>query len=104
MHYPYSSIVNFQTVHRLTLPKNEVWRLTEPRTGEINGLPESRGTVVATNGILCYILQGNNHLYLGHFEWFITDNREPSESIKTFTVPPPQKPQSRPTWLDLLKA
>ncbi len=54
------------------------WRLTEVRVGEIVGLPKSRGFIVATDGMLCIILQPTGH-YIGHVKWFTPDEVEESE-------------------------
>ena len=64
---------NFKT----TLPKDDKypWRLTKRIVGEINGIPTSRGVLVATNGIECFIEQGKN-LFRGHLQWFLPDDFE----------------------------
>lgn len=49
------------------------WRLTSRLTGEIQGLPGSRGVLVATNGVLCLIDTGANWLFEGHFRFFVPD-------------------------------
>jgi hypothetical protein len=72
----YANIFVFKAAHGITWPATEWWRLTDRVVGQINGLPQSNGILTATNGILCYIEQPQDHkinLFLGHIEWFIPD-------------------------------
>lgn len=48
------------------------WRRTDRLVGEINGLPTTHGMLVATNGVLCAIRQGER-IILGHNEFFVLD-------------------------------
>ena len=67
--------------HQLTLPKpRDTWRsLKETPTGEVLGLGKVfRGQAIATNGIIVAILTSNNDVVYGHFDWFITDDNEPT--------------------------
>ena len=72
---PHRSVAEFFAANSMPLPRGD-WRLTDYDLGEINGLPNSRGRVVATNGIMCYIQQEHG-LYLGHFTAWIPDHKEP---------------------------
>lgn len=72
---PHRSVCEFFASNGMPLPKGD-WRLTDYDLGEINGLPRSRGRVVATNGIMCYIQQEHG-LYCGHFTAWIPDRKEP---------------------------
>ena len=48
------------------------WRYTQRLIGCIDGLPTMRGTLLATNGVLCAIEQGTR-LLVGHIQHFIPD-------------------------------
>lgn len=63
---PWPDVFAFFAANGLPCPRGD-WRLTEYELGEINGLPKSRGRVVATNGIMCYIQTAPDCLYFGHF-------------------------------------
>lgn len=55
------------------------WRLVEPVTGEIHGLPNSHGTLLATNGMLCIIsadYTNRSATFEGHLDYFIADRGE----------------------------
>jgi hypothetical protein len=60
------------------------WRTIEPPIhGEINGIPTSRGTLVAASlDGLCYIQQPTG-LFLGHIDWFIADHVDETEEVKS---------------------
>jgi hypothetical protein len=74
---PYASFQHFQAKHRITHPPKETWRLTQyGYIGEINGIPGSRGILVATDGTLCYITQGEQAPFLGHIQFFKPDEVE----------------------------
>jgi hypothetical protein len=67
------SLIAFMRKWAITIPMSEFdsWRMALPqdqRMGVINGLPESRGILRATNGILCYIERQVGFPYLGHIE------------------------------------
>ncbi len=60
------------------------WRMVERKVGQIVGLPESRGVLVCTNGIQCFIEQADGRLYLGHYDWFQPDvNPAERSSVST---------------------
>jgi hypothetical protein len=93
----YANIYAFMRAHRITLGRQLPWRLTERQVGEINGLPNSRGILTATNGILCYIEQereGRVELFLGHLQWFVADGGETGETIASR---PAHKPAPQPS-------
>lgn len=50
------------------------WRFTKRIVGEINGLPQSRGVLVATNGILCRIERVALPPFEGHLDAFVSDS------------------------------
>lgn len=53
------------------------WRLLTPRkSGEVNGIPTSRGLAIATDGMLVLIRQSDGSLFEGHLEWFEKDQLE----------------------------
>lgn len=65
----------------LRIPQSKIgdgWRIVPAKVGEINGLPTSRGQVVATDGIRCIIIRGGNidKILIGHLEWFRPDKEE----------------------------
>lgn len=48
------------------------WRKTDRLVGQIHGLPSMRGTIIATNGVLCAILSADSKRYLlGHIQHFV---------------------------------
>lgn len=69
----YTSLQDFQAQHSVTLPCREEWRLCPPfPLGCINALEHVlHGHLAATNGILCYIIRGDNLALLCHLDWFI---------------------------------
>ena len=73
---PYADFQAFQRRWGVIHPAKENWRLTPYQyAGEINGLPQSRGWLTATDGILCYIeSNGNQPPYFGHIQHFIFDD------------------------------
>lgn len=69
----FTSIAEVKQVFGITLPKPYDWRLLSPCVvGEINGLPNLRGTAIATNGILVAIVQQTG-LIIGHLDYFVAD-------------------------------
>lgn len=71
-----------ETIHQLLL-RNKLfyrrgrWRKLFPRpSGEVNGLPTSRGLAIATDGLLVLIERGDGTLFEGHLEWFKKDLEE----------------------------
>lgn len=71
----------FKQCNRLGLRLPEKgWRYILPARGQIVGLPESRGTIRATNGILCAIEQQGGRVYIGHADWFVVDAPLPGAS------------------------
>lgn len=59
------------------------WRLTPRVTGAFNGLPMTRGTIVATNGILALVDCGRGALFEGHFDFFVKEPRKRATSART---------------------
>lgn len=54
------------------------WRMLPPTSGEIHGLPGSRGNIIATNGLLCLIVQNTTlgiKLFEGHLAHFEADEK-----------------------------
>jgi hypothetical protein len=80
---PFESVVDM--CRKLRIPQSKFaqgWRLITPaKVGEVQGLPESRGMVVATDGIMAVLITGeesNNELKeqsfkLVHLKWFVKD-------------------------------
>jgi hypothetical protein len=65
----------------ITIPMKDFdnWRMVptqDQRTGEINGIPESRGILRATNGIECYIEREGKFPFLGHVQHWKADAME----------------------------
>ena len=61
---------------QLSLPESKFalgWRLVDRAQGEINGLPNSRGTLIATDGMTCLIIGEDGGLYFGHYDFFVED-------------------------------
>lgn len=60
---------------RVLLPKpKEHWRLVSPSPiGDIHGLPNLRGIVVASNGILDLMVAPTGAVFFVHHEWFVED-------------------------------
>lgn len=82
----------------LHLPQSRLglgWRLVDATQGQIVALPQSRGRVVATDGVLCVIQTENNHLYFGHWEWFKAD----AVSASASTAKRPRKERVLPDFI-----
>lgn len=81
-HQPFSDVVVFAAHHKILLPNDSKypWRLTKRIVGEVNGIPTSHGVLVATNGIECFIEQGEA-LFRGHILWFVPDDLEDLEAL-----------------------
>lgn len=72
----FNSLDAVRETFRVLLPRPYEWRLLkQPIVGEINGLPESRGIAIATNGIIVAIQQ-NESLFFGHLDFFVEDEDE----------------------------
>jgi hypothetical protein len=68
---PYNNVYDFFTAHGICLRDAKTWRLTEAVEGQIHGLPSTHGLLLATDGIVCFILQHNKKvLFKGHLDWF----------------------------------
>lgn len=50
--------------------------MTKRVLGQIRGLPESRGFLMATNGVMCVIERETLFPYQGHVEWFVPDDED----------------------------
>jgi hypothetical protein len=64
-------------LEQLRLPESKLffgWRLTNPEYGQIEGLPLSRGQILATDGMRCIILRADNSVFFGHIHWWIADD------------------------------
>jgi hypothetical protein len=73
------SLTEIKNTFRVVLPRPYEWRLLqELMYGEINGLPESRGVAIATNGIIVAIVQ-ESHLFFGHLDYFVQDEDEETQ-------------------------
>lgn len=82
---PYMDVWHFFKSNHLPSERGD-WRLTDYVLGEINGLPKSRGRVVATNGLMCYIQIAPDVLYYGHFTAWVPDEIE-SDRVPTLRIP-----------------
>jgi len=71
-----TAVMKFFADHNMPYPRKGVWRPVNHAIGEINGLPNSRGIVTVTDGIMCYIVCADSSLYRGHYSWFIPDKVE----------------------------
>ena len=78
-------VVNFFNKKRINPRDLPNWRMTKEQTGEIEGLPGSRGTLIITNGVMCYIELANGTLFHGHLAWFKPDKKEPIQ-LKDGTI------------------
>lgn len=82
------------SIHTLFAERNEYrkdvdkWRLTPRITGEFNGLPLTRGTLLATNGILALVDCGRPWLFEGHLDFFVADERERMKVVRELTSTP----------------
>lgn len=93
----FKSVADFALHYGVVLPKpRQDWRLiAEPPVGSIVGIPSSQGVAVATNGILCAIVQGKQVFY-GHIDFFVTDeceNEPPKTLRERLTKKAPSKPK-----------
>lgn len=92
-----AKILTTQTFHRINefanhygivLPKpREDWRLIkEPMIGHINGLPNTQGRAVATNGVLVAV-ERSGDIFLGHLDFFVADEQYENAIPKAFGKP-----------------
>lgn len=66
----------FFSQHGIVRKDAHHWRIVVNQpSGEINGLPTSRGVARVTNGILVIIEQPNGELFEGHLDFFIKDEK-----------------------------
>ncbi len=72
----YQDVSHFCSCHAMPIPKLGDWRLVEQEVGQINGLPQSRGTVIVTDGIMCMIERLDGSLYVGHYTAWVADPKE----------------------------
>lgn len=104
---PFTSVS--QMCERLGLPESKFclgWRLVDVRIGELNGLPKSRGRLVATNGMQCIILTDDN-FFIGHIAWFNQDKEaveQQQDNKPTKVVASVTKPSKRQELLSKLFA
>lgn len=75
---PFTSVENMMATLRWPIKDAQEWRLFKGGPfGEINGIPTSRGQLVATNGILCVVTQNNSsQVFIGHIDFFCKDKKE----------------------------
>lgn len=78
----YQDPSHFFGTHGMPIPKSGDWRIVDRELGEVNGLPQSRGHVVITNGIMCYIELSDGTLYEGHFTAWVPDKAPAAVSGK----------------------
>lgn len=90
---PYANVYELFSEFGLLYRDAKSWRLTEVTPGEILGLPDTHGNLLATNGILCLILlnkpKNGYKVFEGHLEWFIAvkiDGRTLRSMVETETV------------------
>ena len=81
-----------------TTKHDDTWRMTKRVPGELNAIPGSRGVMVATNGILCKIEQGETRSFLGHIAWFVPDKDDDLEVVKKESTRPVMVKQKK--WSD----
>lgn len=93
---PFSSVSHMCSTWRLPESKfAQGWRLVKSEVGEVNGLPSSRGIIVATDGMLCLVYQTEKHFFLGHNEWWQADEREESGVLEEPSCNPAMKPPAK---------
>lgn len=71
---PFASLAAFLAAYSLPGKRYGDWRLSDYVLGHINGLPASRGRMVATNGIMCFIIREDRTLYEGHVQHWVHEN------------------------------
>jgi len=77
----------------LKLPQSRFafgWRLSPCELGEINGIPGSRGLIVATDGMMCLIYRSDDSWFIGHKEYWIPDEVEIDENELSKVVKEPK--------------
>lgn len=68
------TFIPFALRHGLLVKAHADWRMVaEPKYGTIKGLPFTWGKLVATDGILCYMLKPDGSLFQGHLASFEPD-------------------------------
>ena len=90
---PYRSLGDLALAKGLLFPKpREDWRLVaKPIVGEINGIPNIRGTTIATNGVLVVIESLAGALWIAHLAFFVADEDEPTDLFAEGKVSKPTK-------------
>ena len=86
---PDLDVCEFFTKHTMPIPRLGDWRYVTPEQGEVNGLPESRGKVVVSDGIICFIERLDGTVYRGHYTAWVADKEvaSPSAKRKSFKMP-----------------
>lgn len=75
-------VLDFMKKWGITIPLREFsqWRwltVEHQKIGEIRGLPQSRGKIVMTNGVMCWIERTVMFPFHGHYESFMPDEKQP---------------------------
>lgn len=68
---PFNNIYDLFETYGICKRRAATWRLTIPSEGQIQGLPRSHGTLLATDGVRCLIKTASQaSLFEGHLDYF----------------------------------
>lgn len=88
-----SAFVSFQQFARaygVLVKHSRDWRLVHHTrfgaVGQIHGLPNSRGQLIATDGIECFIIRGDGSIFIGHIDFFVDDKEQDLSTMKVKEV------------------
>lgn len=112
---PFASISELWQRLGTTPPSWLIWRLTNYKLGMVNGIPNSRGRLVATDGVMCVILQDNIdknedvNYFLGHISAWVDEEKFQVDTINNdnnnspaSNSTKPRKPRKVSTGIELL--
>ena len=74
-----AEMIRWLNAAKLPLRDLTQWRWVNSGLGEVNGLPQLRGRIVMTNGVLALLEDDAGSAHLVHYNWFIEDPKEHSE-------------------------
>lgn len=71
--HPFNNVYDLFSQYGIIRRDAKEWRLVVPTEGQIYGLDNTHGTLLATNGMLCFIwrAQEPETLFEGHLDYFV---------------------------------
>lgn len=96
--FNYRSVHEFFITNHIFHKDSAKWRLTKQSLVEVNGLPNLRGFLIATNGILAYLENEVGKVSQVHFEWLVAAKNEELCFADGSLI---HKPQRDPVEIDI---